>query len=123
MESQIPFPSYNTTVPDLQTMPGWANWVWDSSVKMLGFETNIGSRLGLAALPNTTRSGDTIVYDVLVSMVSGATLPPGADPVLAAYEHVKRGQYLGGFSGLQAANRDAWLALWLSLAQHLLKPL
>ena len=99
----VPATTYNSTVPDLKTMPGWASWVWDASVRMLGFETNLGSRLGLAALPNTTRYGDMVVYEVVISTVSSATLPAGADPVLSAYEHVKRGGYLGGFSTLQVS--------------------
>ena len=100
-------------------MPGWANWVWDASVRMLGFETNLGSRLGLAALPNTTRYGDMAASEVVISTVSSATLPVGADPVLSAYEHVKRGGYLGGFSALQVSVILTVLALTLTVLYSL----
>ena len=149
----VPAAEYNTTIPD-KTMPGWAAWVWDGKAKHMGavsksqanlsllvilepfsdrslsFTANVGSRIGLAALPNVTTTGTGgVIYEVLVSVVSDA-VSGDQDPVLAAYEHVERAAYLGGnnvygpppgaapgppaggFATLQRKDRAAWAKLW-----------
>ena len=121
----VPATLYNYTIPGAD-MPGWTAWVWDERAVLLGAVTNIGSKIGLAALPNTTVTGQgSLVYEVLVSVVVDAVA--GAhDPVLSAYEHVERAAYLGGhnchdpaaqsaegaFAALQRKDRAAWAAVW-----------
>lgn len=107
----VPASNYSSTTPG-PGMPGWAAWVWDKRVQYLGGVSNSGSRAGLVALPNmTTTTAGGVVYDVLVSAVSSG-ISPRQDPVLAAYEHVERAAYAGGFDALQRQNRAAWAKLW-----------
>ena len=91
----MPAVTYNETIPG-PSMPGWAAWVWDKNAHRLSAVTNLGSRVGLAAAPNLTITGEgSVIYECLVSVVSSA-VSGGADPVHSAYTHVERAMYLGG---------------------------
>ena len=92
----MPAVTYNETIPG-PSMPGWAAWVWDKTAHRLSSAvTNLGSRVGLAAAPNLTITGEgSVIYECLVSVVSSA-VSGGADPVHSAYTHVERAMYLGG---------------------------
>lgn len=124
----VPAVTYNDTIPG-PSMPGWAAWVWDKNAHRLGAVTNLGSKVGLAAVPNMTRTGEgSVIYECLVSVVPSA-VSGGADPVHSAYTHVERAMYLGGynlysnptpgqapppggFGALQRKDRAAWATLW-----------
>ena len=115
----IVLPKYNATsgagVPgDLvnDTIPV-PNWTWDSCMT-ISLQSDCGSRLGLTAksiTTNSTADQTEIIYDLIVSSVAGDLYAP-QDPMLAAYDAMEKGLYIGGFDELQRRNRAAWSDIW-----------
>lgn len=116
---KIVLPVYNATrgsgvpgevVNDTTPVP---NWTWDRCIT-ISLRSDSGSRLGLTAKGITTNSTTDqagIVYDLIVSSVAGDLYAP-QDPMLAAYDAMEKGLYIGGFRELQRRNREAWSDIW-----------
>ena len=51
------------------------------------------------------------MYDLIASSVAGDLYAP-QDPMLAAYDAMEKGLYIGGFDELQRRNRVAWSDIW-----------